>query len=362
MIFISHVNIYMRIHYLDNIRSTTVILVVFYHVFFIFNSVIPELSVGCFNKLQYQDIILYILHPWIMIILFITAGISSRLYLSNHTIKEFVIARTHKLLVPSTIGLFVFGWAQGLVNMTIYDAFKTIQSVPFIAKFLIIVLSGTSVLWFNQMLWLFSMILALIRKYENGHIYRLSVNFDIIAMVLLVIPVYISGLVLNTPVVTVYRFGVYGFTFFLGYFVFAHDEVITKISRFSYILIVSSIMLGAVYVKLHFGENYANMPYVGCPSNVAFAWITILAIFASMKIIGNKSTKVFEFIKDKSYGIYMFHYLPISYGAFVLKKYTTLPSFACYFILAFSSIIFSVCIFEIFRRIPVLRWCLLGIE
>lgn len=60
MIFISHVNRYMRILYLDNIRSTTVILVVFYHVFFIFNSVIPELSVGCFNKLQYQDIILYI--------------------------------------------------------------------------------------------------------------------------------------------------------------------------------------------------------------------------------------------------------------------------------------------------------------
>lgn len=100
----------MRVNYIDNIRSITVILVVLYHVFFIFSSITPEISVGCFNKIQYQDIILYILHPWIMIILFIIAGMSSRFYLSEHTIKEFIIARSEKLLIPSTIGLFVFGW------------------------------------------------------------------------------------------------------------------------------------------------------------------------------------------------------------------------------------------------------------
>lgn len=89
----------MRINYIDNIRSITVILVVFYHIFFIFNSITTEISVGYFHKLQYQDIILYILHPWIMIILFIIAGISSRLYLTKHSIKEFIIARTQKLFV-----------------------------------------------------------------------------------------------------------------------------------------------------------------------------------------------------------------------------------------------------------------------
>lgn len=195
--------------------------------------------------------------------------------------------------------------------MKIYNVNESLQSVPFFAKVLITVLSGTSVLWFIQMLWLYSMILAIIRKYEKRYLYELTTNFDIILMILLVIPVYLSGFVLNTPVVTVYRFGIYGTTFFLGYFVFAHDEIITRISRFRYQLLTFSIILCVVFVKLHFGDNYADMPCVACISNVAFAWITVLAVFASMKVIGNKNTKFFQFIKYESFGIYMFHYLPI---------------------------------------------------
>ena len=37
--------------------------------------------------------------------------------LSLHTNKEFVKSRTTKLLVPSTIGLFVFQFIQGYVSM-----------------------------------------------------------------------------------------------------------------------------------------------------------------------------------------------------------------------------------------------------
>lgn len=245
--------------------------------------------------------------------------------------------------------------------MKIYDINKSIESVPLFGKFLIIVLSGTSVLWFIQMLWLFSMILAFIRKFEKGDLYQFTENFDILSMSLLVIPVYFSGLFFNTPVVTVYRFGIYGFTFFLGYFVFAHDEVITKISRFRYTLIVISIVLCVIFIKLHFGENYADMPCVACFSNVAYAWFTCLAIFSLMKIVGNKQTKVFRLIKYESFGIYVFHYLPISLIAFLLKNYTNLKPMTCYLILGLSAAVFSVCLFEIFRRIPILRWCVLGI-
>lgn len=352
----------MRIHYIDNIRSITIILVVIYHVFFIFNSVTPEISIGCFNKVQYQDIVLYLLHPWIMIILFIVSGISSRLYLSHHTIKEFIFARTQKLLVPSTVGLFVFGWVQGLVNIEIYNAKESIKSVPLFGKIIITVLSGTSVLWFVQMLWIFSMILAFVRKFERGYLFKLTINFDIISMVLLVIPVYISGLFLNTPVVTVYRFGIYGFTFFLGYFVFAHDEVITRICRFKYSLVAASLISGVVFVKLHFGENFAEMPCVACFSNVTFAWCTVLAVFSIMKIFGNIQNKLLEFIKCKSFGIYVFHYLPISLLAFLMKKYSNFHATTCYLILIFSSFCISICLFEVFRRIPILKLCVLGIK
>ena len=45
-------------------------------------------------------------------------------------------------------------------------------------------------------------------------------------LALLTVFVYGFSQVLNTPVVTVYRFGIYGFCFFTGYFIFSHDEVV----------------------------------------------------------------------------------------------------------------------------------------
>ena len=99
--------------------------------------------------------------------LFIVSGISSRLYLEKHTDKEFVKSRTVKLLVPSTIGLFVFQFIQGYISMSLSNAFDDLKEVPAIIKYLIMVLSGSGVLWYVQMLWLFSVMLTWIRKAEK---------------------------------------------------------------------------------------------------------------------------------------------------------------------------------------------------
>ena len=222
----------MRRHYLDNIRWQTVVLVVVYHVIYMYNGIVTDGVIGPFFERQYQDGLQYILYPWFMILLFIVAGMCSRYYLEQHTLKEFIRSRTRKLLVPSTVGLLVIGWVQGYISMAISDAFNDFSdSVPGVVMYFIMVLSGTGVLWFVQMLWLFSMMLAIIRRFEKGKIFGLSGRINVVGLVLLVIPVYLSGLVLNTPVVVVYRFGIYGLTFFLGYFVFAHDEVVDKLSK-----------------------------------------------------------------------------------------------------------------------------------
>ena len=100
----------MRKHWLDNIRWTIVVLVVFYHVVYMYNAQGISGGVGKITALenQWYDMFMYILYPWFMALLFIVSGISSRFYLGNHTQKEFVKSRTTKLLVPSTIGLFCF--------------------------------------------------------------------------------------------------------------------------------------------------------------------------------------------------------------------------------------------------------------
>ena len=149
----------MRKTYLDNIRFITVILVVIYHVIYIFNSVTVHGIIGPFSENQPQDVYQYIVYPWFMLLLFVVSGMSARFELCKKTEKEFVRARTRKLLVPSTIGLLVFFWILGYYNMLISGAFDSIGSVPGPVLFLIMAVSGSGPLWYIQMLWLFSILL-----------------------------------------------------------------------------------------------------------------------------------------------------------------------------------------------------------
>lgn len=352
----------MRRCYLDNIRWITVLLVALYHVFFIFNSVIPDIGMP-FHEVQYQDAVLYLLYPWFMVLLFIVSGMSSRYYLEKHTVKEFVRSRTRKLLVPSTIGLLVLGWIQGYISMAVSGAFETFpDAIPAPVMYFIMVLSGTGVLWFVQMLWLFSMLLALVRHIEKGRLYALTEKANIVVIILLVIPIWLSGLILNMPVVTVYRFGIYTMAFFLGYFVFAHDEVIERISGWKYVFISAAVILGIVYLLLHFGDNYAEMPVMGSVPTVSFAWAAILAIFGSVKNWGDKTSVFSEFMKKRSWGIYVFHYLAMSAAAYLLRKYTSFTEIPCYLITAIATFGGSLVLYEVISRIPVLRWCTLGMK
>ena len=114
----------MRKKYLDNIRWITVVIVVLYHVIYMYNAEGILGVVGKITKLdvQYYDVFQYAVYPWIMAILFIVSGISSRLYLEKHSVKEFAKSRTRKLLVPSTIGLVAFQFIQGYLNTRNSDA------------------------------------------------------------------------------------------------------------------------------------------------------------------------------------------------------------------------------------------------
>lgn len=381
----------MRKYYLDNIRWLTVMLVVIYHVIYMYNGIITDGVIGPFYEKQYWDGIQYILYPWFMILLFIVAGMCSHYYLETHTIREFVCARTEKLLVPSTVGLLSIGWVQGYINMEISGAFSAIpETLPKLALYFIMALSGTGVLWFIQMLWLFSMILAMLlslaRKVEkektcrtgqripsevpeSGFLSRTVLSWiyahrgtDILTLILLAIPVYWSGLILNAPVIVVYRFGIYGFTYFLGYFVFSREETVICISRYRNSLLAGAALLAGVYLFLHYGDNYAAAPAMNCFSAIAYAWIACLAAIGCMKKWGDAMTGFTSFMAKRSFGLYVFHYLPLSATAYGLRKFTGLSALPCYLLTAFAAFAGGLIMYETISRIPLLRWCVLGIK
>lgn len=355
----------MRRYYLDNIRWITIVLVVIYHVIYMFNGVQLYGVIGPFRAVQYQDSIQYLLYPWFMVLLFAVSGMSSRYYLERHTEKEFIRSRTRKLLVPGTIGVLVFGWIQGYYNMLISNAFETLNTgeIPGPIVFFIMALSGTGVLWFIQILWVFSLLLIAIRKLDKDRLYKLGGKCGIIALLLFTVLIYLSAQVLNTPMITVYRFGIYGMAYFIGYFVLSHDEVIDKLSAFRLPLVIIALAAGVAYTVLYFGENYAVEPVINNVLACVYAWLMTIAVIAFMKAYADKENAFLRWMVKRSWGLYIFHYLPLSMTAWYLHIYASgLPMILHYLLTLIAGFAGGLLLFEIISRIPVLRWCVLGIK
>jgi len=107
----------MRKTYLDNIRWITVVIVVIYHVIYMFNGVTTYGVIGPFGGNQPQDTFLYIVYPWFMLLLFVVSGMSARFELEHISTKEFVRKKTRRLLVLLQL---VFWYGDGVWAITIW--------------------------------------------------------------------------------------------------------------------------------------------------------------------------------------------------------------------------------------------------
>lgn len=366
----------MRKYYIDNIRWLTVVIVVIYHVIYIYNGVITDGVIGPFKEVQYQDAFQYAVYPWFMVLLFVISGMSARYSLEKKTDKEFVKSRTVKLLVPSTLGLFAFQWIMGYYNMAISNAFDSMlgsmpdtvpPAVKGISTYLSMVLSGTGVLWFLQVLWIISVLLIIVRKLEKDRLYHLMDKVSglsaVVLLLLLGIVVLGAAQILNTPVVPVYRFGIYGVSFLIGYFVLSHDKIIEELSKYAIPFLVAATGLAVGYIYCYFGENYAVAPLRDNVFSVSYAWIATLAMLAAMKKWGNRTNSFCNWMAKKSWGLYVFHYLSLAATAYYLNLYAKeVPAVICYIIVTIMAFGGAFVLYELISRIPVLRWLVLGIQ
>ncbi|MGM9550798.1 MAG: acyltransferase family protein [Clostridia bacterium] len=352
----------MRKVYVDNIRWITVVLVVIYHVIYMFNSIVTFGVIGPFSAVQYQDVYQYIVYPWFMLLLFVVSGMSARFSLEHSSSKEFVKSRTTKLLVPSTIGLFVFWWILGYYNTLIGGGFESLSQAPLPIRFIVMALSGTGPLWYIQMLWLFSSVLLLICRIEKDRLYRICESVNVPILIALVLVVWGAAQILNTPIIVVYRFGIYGVGFLIGYFIFSHDSVMEKLEKWWWIFLPVALLAGVIFVLRFWGAPYAEHEVLDTFLCNLYAWTAVLAVFSVMKRWGNFDNSLSRFMNRKSWGLYLFHYLPLAVCAWYLHIYAELPPVAMYAIVGVAAFVGAFLLYEIISRIPILRWCVCGIS
>ncbi len=352
----------MRKTYLDNIRWITVVLVVIYHVIYMFNGVTQYGITGPFSEHQIQDVFQYIVYPWFMLLLFVVSGMSARFELDKVTVKEFVRKRTRKLLVPSTIGLLVWGWTTGYYNMLISGAFEQMSAVPKPVLFLIMCVSGTGPLWYIQMLWVFSILLLLIRKMEKDRLWQRCKGAGVPAALLLTGVIYGAAQILNTPVIVVYRFGIYGAGFLIGYFIFSHDEVMDRLERSRILLGALAAASGILFVVMFWGQSYPDHAVLDTFVCNLYAWLGTLGVLSFMKRWGGFKNRFADWMKRQSFGLYVFHYLPIAMSAWYLKMYAPkMPPVFIYLPVGLAGFAGAFLLNSMISKIPGIRWCVLGI-
>ena len=355
--------IIMRRKYLDNIRWVTILIVIIYHVIYMFNGVTTYGVIGPFSEDQPQDIFLYIVYPWFMFLLFVVSGMAARFELDHKGESGFIRNRTRKYLVPSTIGLFVFWWILGYYNMLIGGAFESMGTVPKPVLYLIMCISGIGPLWYIQMLWLFSLVLIWIRKIEKDRVYNLAAKTNVFIIVLLGIAVYGAAQVLNTPIVVVYRFGIYGLGFLLGYFIFSHEEVMEKLEKYWMLFGLLALAFCILFLVFNLGKPYPEHEVLDTFLCNMYAWFGTLGLLAFMKKWGDFHNGFSDWMCRKSWGLYVFHYLGIAISSWYIKMYLPqMPVFFVYLLVLVSGIAGALLLYEIISRIPVLRWCVLGIK
>ena len=364
-----------RKHWLDNLRWVTVLSVLLYHVFYFYNNKGVFGGIGGFGDgPQYQDVVMYILYPWFMPLLFLLAGISACYALDKHSGKEWFKARTRKLLVPATIGLLVFHWMVGYFNTAVAAKSGALDGVQGVGRYFMWAVSGTGPLWFIQDLWLFSLILLLVRKLDkSGKFSNLCGKVfggrkGIIRIVLLGILFWASEqLLIHNPrpesldgLYNLYKPLFYLVLFLMGYFVFCHDGVQDELGKYWIPLLVCAVVSGIVLTVTTFGKNNTEPAYLSSPLNCLYGWLACLAMMAWFKARFDRTGTFASYMTRSSFGIYIVHYLVIASLGYMMKTYTQLPPVTMYVILTVAVFTLSPLLYKILRRIPFVRWAVLG--
>ena len=363
----------MRKHWIDNLRWVTVLLVLFYHVIYFYNNKGVFGGIGGFGAYpdspQYQDVVMYILYPWFMPLLFILAGISARYALNKYTPKAWFKDRTRKLLVPGTIGLFVYHWMVGYFNTVVASRQGVFDGLPAVGKYVIMALSGTGPLWFIQVLWLLSLLLLLVRALDReDRFWNWCGKANIVWIIMLGVLFWAGEQTLiREPrpqtadgLWNLYKPLFYLVPFLLGYFVFSHDEVQEKVKRAWIPLMVCALVAGGVLVGTTFGQDNTTPEYLGSPLNCIYGWLMCLALMGWFQARFDRTGAFAGYMTRSGFGLYIVHYLPVAALGYMMKTYTQLPPMAMYLILTVAVFTLSPLLYELIRRIPFVRWCVFG--
>jgi len=356
-----------RIHWMDNLRTITILLVVLYHVGGVYESAGMW---GWFWIVDDPDTITWVgivgimFDVMVMPIMFFISGYLTPASLESKTGWEFVIGKFKRLMIPWVIAVFtlipiykvIFLYSRGLPqeNWTTYFHITNPNSQNW--------------LWFLPVLFLFDLVYLLLSK-TNIRIPNMSIKFAVLGTSLIgfVYSFGIGGILgfrswTLTPLLDFEneRLLLYFMTFLLGVLCFHQNAFAEKPQNKTLYTIISSIawipITGHIFVRLwpfFFQEGFSITPLYRLIWWLSFYLSLLCLMYLMIESFWrylDKTGRIWSELNKNSYGVYIIHVIVI--GVFgTLLLYLNLPALVKYLLLIVLTYVVSNLLVSLYRSL-----------
>lgn len=349
-----------RKYFIDNLRWSAILLLFPFHAAQIWSG--GEYS--GFYIWSHTNTVLYVfstaVYPWYMTLLFAIAGISCKYALRKRTNKQFVAERTKKLLVPFFFGLLALVPVMTYVAEVFFNGYTGM----YLEQYGLFFTKETDLtgyhggftpahLWFLLYLFVISLAALPIISLQKKRFPEFRVgSLPYFFIVLLFVPIWLCQYLLNVGGKSLGQFMI---LFLFGYYILSEERILQKLKQYRFVSLALCLLSGSLYTYLYCFQSLRNIPITGL--YILFGWMGIIALLGIGQTKLNFHNRLSDYLTRASFPVYILH-MPILVvtGFFVLK----LPVGAAvqFPVIVLLSLVATFLIYEIIKRIPVLRFFL----
>lgn len=330
----------LRFHYMDNLRALAMMLGVFFHAAFAYMPMSADVWVMAdANKSIGLEAFALFSHLFRMPLFMLVAGFFAYYLLTRRGIKGFIKNRSVRVLAPFLVFLPLV--LAGIIGVVVYAAYTVENKSPMLQ--FIIDTHGTPEamqgpfttmhLWFLlNLIWFYSVALILVKLHTFSirswfaNLSPVKINW----VLLLLLPLaLIPSLYVQTGSASMapdriypqlWSFGFYGIFFALGWLLYTNIHKLDALERhWKWLLLVSMLAYGfafTLYPRALSIEQMLNQDAYYIDSGkrlviaVVHAFISVYMVLVCL-ILGKKllniENKIFRYISDSSYWVYIVH-------------------------------------------------------
>lgn len=382
----------LRFHYMDNLRALAMMLGVFFHAAFAYMPMSADVWVMAdANKSIGLEAFALFSHLFRMPLFMLVAGFFAYYLLTRRGIKGFIKNRSVRVLAPFVIFLPLV--LAGIIGVVVYAAYTVENKSPML-QFIIEshgnpeAMQGpftTMHMWFLLNLIWFYIVALLLMQFKNISVRPWFSNLSpvkINGLLLLLLPlILIPSLYVQTGSASMapdriypqlWSFGFYGIYFALGWLLYTNIQKLESLEHhWQWLLLVSVLAYGFVFTLYPRELSIEQMLnhdayYIDSGKRlmiaVLHAFISVYMVLVCL-ILGKKflniENKIFRYISDSSYWIYIVH-PPILMFIQVKLMDVNAGLWQEFLLASFSTLAISLLSYQLLVRYTPIGWMLNG--